>query len=180
MYHFCLLLIFFRSWPMCRSWGWLGRGRLMYSTCWPETMFWRQRKMNFENIFILPNVIGDRSRRRFGGIFIKIPKVTSARSSLLPSVVKNPLVLSHAIAIVLNQWDHRCTLSLVMVNSRVILQTKVFNDCKWSSRVGRGGTWEVGRTEVGLDFTARRTPSRWPCTWCWADNRLNHLQALNS
>ena len=37
--------------------------------------------MNFENIFILPNVIGDRSRRRFGGIFIKIPKVTSARPS---------------------------------------------------------------------------------------------------
>ena len=82
--------------------------------------------MNFKNIFILPNVIGDRSRRRFGGIFIKIPKVTSTQSSLLPSVVKNPLVLSvgHAIAIVLNQWDHRCTLSLVMVNSRVILQTR--------------------------------------------------------
>ena len=39
--------------------------------------------MNFENIFILPNVIGDRSRRRFGGIFIKIPKVTSAWSSLV-------------------------------------------------------------------------------------------------
>ena len=77
---------YFRSWPMSRSWGWLGRGRLMYSTCWPETMFWRQRKMNFENIFILPNVIGDRSRRRFGGIFIKFPKVTSARSSLMDSV----------------------------------------------------------------------------------------------
>ena len=46
-------------------------------------MFWRQRKMNFENIFILPNVIGERSRRRFGGIFIKIPKVTSERSSLV-------------------------------------------------------------------------------------------------
>ena len=42
--------------------------------------------MNFENIFILPNVIGDRSRRRFGGIFIKIPKVTSARSSLMESL----------------------------------------------------------------------------------------------
>ena len=39
--------------------------------------------MNFKNIFILPNDIGDRSRRRFGGIFIKIPKVTSARSSLM-------------------------------------------------------------------------------------------------
>ena len=39
--------------------------------------------MNFENIFILPNVIGDRSRRRFGGIFIIIFKVISARSSLL-------------------------------------------------------------------------------------------------
>ena len=39
--------------------------------------------MNFENIFILPNVIGERSRRRFGGIFIRIPKVTFARSSLL-------------------------------------------------------------------------------------------------
>ena len=37
--------------------------------------------MNFENIFILPNVIGVRSRRRFGGIFIRIPKVTSAWSS---------------------------------------------------------------------------------------------------
>ena len=49
---------YFRSWPMSNSWGWLGRGRLMYSTCWPETMFWRQRKMNFENIFILPNVLG--------------------------------------------------------------------------------------------------------------------------
>ncbi len=48
-------------------------------------MFWRQRKMNFKNIFILPNVIGDRSRRRFGGIFIKFPKVTSARSSLMDS-----------------------------------------------------------------------------------------------
>ena len=74
---------YFRSWPMSRSWGWLGQGRLMYSTCWPETMFWRQRKMNFENIFILPNVIGDRSRRLFGGIFIKFPKVTSTRSSLM-------------------------------------------------------------------------------------------------
>ena len=42
--------------------------------------------MNFENIFILPNVIGDRSRRRFGGIFIKIPKVTSAWSSLVQSL----------------------------------------------------------------------------------------------
>ena len=41
--------------------------------------------MNFENIFILPNVIGVRSRRRFGGIFIKIPKVTSAQSSLMDS-----------------------------------------------------------------------------------------------
>ena len=39
--------------------------------------------MNFENIFILPNVIGDTSRRRFWGIFIKIPKVTSAWSSLV-------------------------------------------------------------------------------------------------
>ena len=39
--------------------------------------------MNFENIFILPNVIGDRTRRRFEGIFIKIPKVTSAQSSLV-------------------------------------------------------------------------------------------------
>ena len=55
----------------------------MYSTCWPETMFWRQRKMNFENIFILPNVVGNRSRRRFGGIFIKVLKVNFARSSLL-------------------------------------------------------------------------------------------------
>ena len=44
--------------------------------------------MNFENIFILPNVIGDRSRRRFGGIFIKFPKVTFARSSLLHIDVK--------------------------------------------------------------------------------------------
>ena len=78
---------YFRSWPMCRSWGWLGLGRLMYSTCWPETMFWRQRKMNFENIFILPNVIGDRSRRRFGGIFIKIPKVTTARSSSMSNKI---------------------------------------------------------------------------------------------
>ena len=55
-------------------------------------MFWRQRKMSFENIFILPNVIGDRSRRRFGGIFIKIPKVTSAWSSLM----HNPLVGDHS------------------------------------------------------------------------------------
>ena len=39
--------------------------------------------MNIENIFILPNVIGERSRRRFGNIFIKNPKVTSAQSSLL-------------------------------------------------------------------------------------------------
>ena len=39
--------------------------------------------MNFKNIFILPNVIGDRSRRKFGGIFIKFPKVTFARSSLM-------------------------------------------------------------------------------------------------
>ena len=42
--------------------------------------------MNFENIFILPNVIEDKSRRRFEGIFIKIPKVTCARSSLEQSV----------------------------------------------------------------------------------------------
>ena len=34
---------------------------MMYFNCWPETMFWRQRKINFENIFILPNVIGERS-----------------------------------------------------------------------------------------------------------------------
>ena len=72
---------------MSRSWGWLGRGRLMYSTCWSETMFWRQRKMNFKTIFILPNVIGERSRRRFGGIFIKIPKVTTARSSLISNKI---------------------------------------------------------------------------------------------
>ena len=90
---------YFRSWPMSRSWGWLGRGWLMYSTCWPETMFWRQRKMNFESIFILPNVIGDRSRRRYGGIFIKIPKVTSTWSSLLPSLpqlvqpIKSPQII---------------------------------------------------------------------------------------
>ena len=43
--------------------------------------------MNFKNIFILPNVIGDRSRKRFGGIFIKIPKVTTPRSSLLGRLV---------------------------------------------------------------------------------------------
>ena len=43
--------------------------------------------MNFKNIFILPNVIGDRSRRRFGGIFIKIPKVTTARSSLISNKI---------------------------------------------------------------------------------------------
>ena len=67
--------------------GWLGWGMMMYFSCWPETMFWRQRKMNFKNIFILPNVIGDRSRRRFGGIFIKIPKVTTARSSLISNKI---------------------------------------------------------------------------------------------
>ena len=42
--------------------------------------------MNFENIFILPNVTGDRSRRKFWGIFIKISKVTSARSSLVEKI----------------------------------------------------------------------------------------------
>ena len=56
--------------------------------------------MNFKNIFILPNVIGDRSRRRFGGIFIKIPKVTLARSSLMlglcsPKFVPFLVFLSH-------------------------------------------------------------------------------------
>ena len=49
--------------------------------------------MNFENIFILPNVIGDRSRRRFGGIFIKIPKVTFARSSLVHRQLPPSLVV---------------------------------------------------------------------------------------
>ena len=44
--------------------------------------------MNFENIFILPNVIGDRTRRRFRGIFIKIIKVISARSSLLSMLAR--------------------------------------------------------------------------------------------
>ena len=39
--------------------------------------------MNFENILILPNVIEARSRRRFEGIFIKNPKVTSAQSSFI-------------------------------------------------------------------------------------------------
>ena len=34
-------------------------------------------------IYILPNVIGDGSRRIFWGIFIKIPKVTSAQSSFI-------------------------------------------------------------------------------------------------
>ena len=48
----------------------VGWGMMMYFSCWPETMFWRQRKMNFKNIFILPNVIGDRTRRRFRGIFL--------------------------------------------------------------------------------------------------------------
>ena len=43
--------------------------------------------MNFKNIFILPNVIGERSRRRFGGIFIKIPKATCAWSSLVCMLV---------------------------------------------------------------------------------------------
>ena len=51
--------------------------------------------MNIENIFILRNVIWERSRRRFGSVFIKIPKVTSAQSSLLdtqsdPFVYRKP------------------------------------------------------------------------------------------
>ena len=28
-----------------------GVGWMLYSTCWPQTMFWRQRKMNSE-IFV--------------------------------------------------------------------------------------------------------------------------------
>ena len=56
---------------------------MVYASCWTETMFWWLRKMNFENIFILPNHIGERSRGFLWGIFIKIPKVTSARSSLV-------------------------------------------------------------------------------------------------
>ena len=96
---------YFRSWPMSRSWGWLGLGRLMYSTCWPETMFWRQRKMNFENIFILPNVIGDRSRRRFGGIFIKIPKVTSARSSLMCMDGRTWDIHGHTVMFIWRTYD---------------------------------------------------------------------------
>ena len=32
--------------------GWLGWGMMMYFSCWPETMFWRQRKMNFKNNMI--------------------------------------------------------------------------------------------------------------------------------
>ena len=39
--------------------------------------------MNLENFFILPNHVGERSRGFLWGIFIKIPKVTSAWSSLL-------------------------------------------------------------------------------------------------
>ena len=77
---------------------------MMYFSCWPETMFWRQRKMNFENIFILPNVIGDRSRRRFGGIFIKFPKVTSARSSLL----SNHWTVGHSTVWPLDSWTQHC------------------------------------------------------------------------
>ena len=51
--------------------------------------------MNFENIFILPNVIWLRSRRRFRGIFIKIPKVTSARSSLMYTAHQYTPPLAH-------------------------------------------------------------------------------------
>ena len=39
--------------------------------------------MNFENIFILHNLIRDRSRGIVSGILIRIAKVTSARSSLV-------------------------------------------------------------------------------------------------
>ena len=48
--------------------------------------------MNFESIFILPNLIRDRSRCNFWGILIKIPKVTCARSSFLP-MFRPPLIL---------------------------------------------------------------------------------------
>ena len=57
--------------------GMAGAGKvdvLYLLACWPESMFWRQRKMSFDNIFILPNVIGDMSRRRFGGFLSKFPK----------------------------------------------------------------------------------------------------------
>ena len=110
----------------------------MYSTSWPETMFWRQRKMNFENIFILPNVIGDRSRRRFGGIFIKIPKVTSAWSSLvgthqqkginayegLISQIKSFCVCATSIKVIACLpacWGIYC---LVYVSMEILLQSK--------------------------------------------------------
>ena len=68
--------------------------------------------MNFENIFILPNVIGDRSRRRFGGIFIKIPKVTSAWSSLLDSYNQGidpeaePVQVSTCGGATTGMWNH--------------------------------------------------------------------------
>ena len=58
----------------------------MYSLCWTETMFWRQRKINFENIFILSNHIGESFRGFSWGIFIKIPKVTLAGCSLVETV----------------------------------------------------------------------------------------------
>ena len=76
----------------------------------------RQRKMNFENIFILPNIIGDRSRRRFGGIFIKIPKVTSARSFLMPRQGARPIRRTSLL---------QCWLALVMPQGEIFLHLPV-------------------------------------------------------
>ena len=56
--------------------------------------------MNFENILILPNVIEDRSRRRFGGIFIKFPKVTSAWFSL-PTTLRTQ---ERGVALLTTAW----------------------------------------------------------------------------
>ena len=55
----------------------------MYFSCWPETMFWRQRKMNFKKFQSYPMLLGTGLGEDWGVFFIKIFKVTSARPSLL-------------------------------------------------------------------------------------------------
>ena len=60
-------------------------GWMLYSSCWPQTMFQRQMKMNSNKFLNYFFIIWGRSRCILGGTFVKILKVTT----LVATVVFN-------------------------------------------------------------------------------------------
>ena len=58
-------------------------GWMLYSSCWPQTMFQRQRKMNSKKFLNYFFIIWGRSRCILGGTFVKILKVTTLVATLL-------------------------------------------------------------------------------------------------